>query len=153
MIEYPKSKFILWNHPLHGAAIFYSLRQIVFTRTSVTWKIKRKTMKMNLFYFQSIVQRCALCYETYNNNSYLVRIAVGGWSTIFQISTFILSYSPRNTNRASSVGNPSTEIMDGWGFMKSRQPSFVVFSFVRIVGLDVTNVMPGKLVDGALNLS
>ena len=37
--------------------------------------------------------------------------------------------------------------------MKTSQPSFVVFSFIRIISFDVTNVMTRQFVDGLFDLS
>ena len=81
----------------------------------------------------------------------LVRIAVGRWSSVFKISLSVFSDTSWDTNGAASVSYTSTEVVDWGSFMKTSQTSFVVLSFIRIISLDMTNVMPGQFINGSFN--
>lgn len=46
-----------------------------------------------------------------------------------------------------------TKVMDGGGLVASSQTPLVVLAPLRVVGLDVPQVVPAQLVDGLLNLA
>mmetsp|Transcript_382 Transcript_382/g.724 ORF Transcript_382/g.724 Transcript_382/m.724 type:complete len:419 (+) Transcript_382:198-1454(+) len=76
-----------------------------------------------------------------------VRIGVGGWSTIFEVSLAFILCVTSNTDRGSTVGNTEGEIFDGGGFEFSGKTKFVSFS----VDFNVFLVLFSKLVDGLLD--
>merc|ERR1719278_2028825 len=57
----------------------------------------------------------------------------------------------RTGDLAAPVGNPGREVVDGGGLVSSGQPTLVVLALVGVVGLDVSHMVPGKLVNGCLN--
>ena len=84
-----------------------------------------------LVFFFELLDPVPLFIQTasfHHNFGDLVRIAIWGWSSIFKITAFLLSDIPRNTDGTSSVSYTSREIVNGRGFMKTGQTTFVVFS-------------------------
>ena len=54
-------------------------------------------------------------------------------------------------NSKSDLPLTCREVMDGGCFMLACQSPFVVLALVRIIGLDMTYVVAGELIDGTLN--
>jgi len=90
---------------------------------------RKKEFFVKFFCFLSILLRKRrrslipdLFIETAGANhdfSDLVRIAVGRRTTIFQVSTLLLSNIARNTDRGSPIGNTGREIMNGRSLMQA----------------------------------
>lgn len=87
------------------------------------------------------------------NLSDLVRITIGGWSTIFKVAFVVFGHVPWNADGAASVGDSGREVVNGGCFMETGKTTLVVLALVGVIGLDVTNVMAGQLVNGCLNLN
>ena len=58
----------------------------------------------------------------------LVGIAVGRRSTILKVATLILSNISWNSDRTTSVGNTSREVVNRRSFMHASQTSFIILS-------------------------
>lgn len=87
------------------------------------------------------------------NLSHLVRIAIGRRSPIFEVAASFFGHVPRDANRATAVGYTRRKIVNRAGFVQTSQPTFVVFALVRVIGLDVADVMAGQFVDGSFQLA
>ena len=66
-----------------------------------------------------------------------VRIAVGGWTPVLEVPTFVFSDLAWNSYAGPSVRYTCAEVIDAGGLAGSRQSTFVVPSLVRVVGTDV----------------
>merc|ERR1719228_2668971 len=86
-----------------------------------------------------------------NNPGHLVGVAVRGRSSILQVAVTLLCHVPRDPDTAASVGHTGREVVDGGRLVGSSQTSLIVLSFLRIVCLDVSDVMFGQSVNGIFN--
>lgn len=87
----------------------------------------------------------------YETNSYLVRVTIGGGTSVLEVATTLFRHIPRDPNGAASIGHARWKIMDRGCLMLTRQPPFIVLSLVWIIRLDVTYVVSGKFINGTFN--
>ena len=100
----------------------------------------------------------------------LVRVTVGAGSSVLQIPLPLLCTLPGYPDTAPPVGDTSREVVNRRGLVGAGQPSLIVLNrknnisewrgegrrrsahlaLVRIVSLDMSDVMPGEFVNGSL---
>ena len=77
----------------------------------------------------------------YNRGEYLVRIAIRTGSPVFQVTFPVLRALSGYSNAASSVGHPSTEVVDARGLIGPGKSPLIVLALVRIIRLDMSDMM------------
>ena len=80
----------------------------------------------------------------------LIRVTVGAGPPVLQVSSPVLGALPGYPDAAASVGHARAEVVDARGLVGPGQPSLVVLPLVRVIGLDVPDVMPGQFIYGSL---
>ena len=80
----------------------------------------------------------------------LIRVTVGTRSPVLQVSSPVLGALPGYPDAAASVGHTCAEVVDTRGLVGPSQPPLVVLPLMRVIGLDVSNVMPGQFIYGSL---
>ena len=80
-----------------------------------------------------------------------IGIAIGSWSSVFQISLLLLANTPGNTNAASPVGDASAKIVNGRSLVVTGQAPRVVSPTVWIIRPDMGLVPLAQLLNGSLN--
>jgi hypothetical protein len=76
-----------------------------------------------------------------------VRIAVGRWSSILEVSTAVVVDKSRDSDGATSVGSSVGEIHDGGSLVETSESSKVVSATLWIVSLDVKVVSASEFLD------
>ena len=84
---------------------------------------------------------------------YCVGVTVGAGTSVLQVTSALLHDRARDADTGTSVGHPRGEGVEGGGFMKTGQTSFVVLSSRRVVVGDVFVVTSGKLADCIVDVS
>ena len=82
----------------------------------------------------------------------LIGVTVGARPPVLQVSPSVLGALPGYPDAAASVGHAGAEVMDARGLVGSRQPPLIVLPLVRIVSLDVSDVMSGQFIYGSLKI-
>ena len=82
--------------------------------------------------------------------SNLIGVTVGARPPVLQVSPSVLGALPGYPDAAASVGHACAEVVDARGLVGPGQPPLVVFPLVRVIGLDVSDVMPGQFIYGSL---
>merc|ERR1719452_14097 len=88
----------------------------------------------------------------HDDHGHAVRVAVAGGPPVLQVPISLSRDLPGDADAASTVSHPRREVVDRRGFVTSGKSSFVVFSLIRIILLDMTDVVLAQLVDGLLNV-
>ncbi len=88
----------------------------------------------------------------FSGGFYLVGITVGGWPPVLEVSLLVLGHRPGDPDGGAAVGHAGGEVVDGGGLVEAGQAALVVLALVRVVGLDVADVVAGEAVDGLLDL-
>ena len=83
----------------------------------------------------------------------LVGVTVGARPPVLQVSPPVLGALPGYPDAAPPVGHARAEVVDARGLVGPGQPPLVVLPLVRVVGLDVADVMPGQFVYGSLKMA
>ena len=86
----------------------------------------------------------------YLSRANLIRVTVGAGPPVLQVSSPVLGALPGYPDAAASVGHARAEVVDARGLVGPGQPSLVVLPLVRVIGLDVPDVMPGQFIYGSL---
>lgn len=79
------------------------------------------------------------CTQDSFNDS--VWVAVRRWTTILEISFALVGHATWNANRAATIGNTSTKVMNRRRLMLARQSTFVVLSSAWIISPNVSIVI------------
>merc|ERR1712027_23222 len=80
-----------------------------------------------------------------------VGVAVAAWPSVLQVSITLLCHLPGNPDAATPVCDTRGEIVDGGSLVSPSQPSLVVLALVGVVGLDVSDMVPGEFVNCCLD--
>ena len=94
-------------------------------------------------------------YEPHNGitQCYLVRVTVGAGPPVLEVSLPLLGALPGYPDAAAPVGDARAEVVDAGGLVGPGQPALVILALVRVVRLDVADVVPGQLVYRSLNIA
>ena len=87
----------------------------------------------------------------HETNSYLVRVTIGGGTSVLEVAATFFRHISRDPNGAASIGHARGKIMDRRCLMLTRQPPFIVLALVRIICLDVTYMVSGKFINGTFD--
>ena len=82
---------------------------------------------------------------------YLVRVTVGAGSPVLEVSLPLLGALPGYPDAAAPVGHARAEVVYAGGLVGPGQPALVILALVRVVRLDVADVVAGQLVYRSLN--
>ena len=82
---------------------------------------------------------------------YLVRVTVGAGSPVLEVSLPLLGALPGYPDAAAPVSHARAEVVYAGGLVGPGQPALVILALVRVVRLDVADVVPGQLVYRSLN--
>ena len=86
----------------------------------------------------------------YISQTDLIRVTVGARPPVLQVSSPVLGALPGYPDAAASVGHTCAEVVDARGLIGPSQPPLVVLPLVRVIGLDVSDVMPGQFIYSSL---
>ena len=95
-------------------------------------------------------------YEPHNGiftQCYLIRVTVGAGSPVLEVPLPLLGALPGYPDAAAPVGDARAEVVDAGGLVGPGQPALVILALVRVVRLDVADVVPGQLVYRSLNIA
>ena len=106
-------------------------------------------MKVKVVSSQLWQSTLAVAYLSISQSD-LVGVTVGARPPVLQVSSPVLGALPGYPDAAASVGHAGAEVVDARGFVGPGQPPLVVFPLVRVIGLDVSDVMPGQFIYGSL---
>ena len=82
---------------------------------------------------------------------YLVRVTVGAGSPVLEVSLPLLGALPGYPDAAAPVSHARAEVVYAGGLVGPGQPALVILALVRVVRLDVADVVAGQLVYRSLN--
>ena len=82
---------------------------------------------------------------------YLVRVTVGAGSPVLEVSLPLLGALPGYPDAAAPVSHARAEVVYAGGLVGPGQPALVILALVRVIGLDVADVVAGQLVYRSLN--
>ena len=87
----------------------------------------------------------------HDTNSYLVRVTIGGGTSVLEVAATLFRHISRDPNGAASISHARRKVMDRGCLVLTRQPPFIVLALVRIICLDVTYMVSGQFINGTFD--